>query len=113
MGISFFTGKVRSVGGSILKSDSVAGTVPVILVSLSWGVSWKSNLFVMCRLARKLNFQIGVDGRRLRVAFRQSVTKGNSAPLATSSMCKSRLLSPDESTKLRQQMLRFLPGRYA
>jgi hypothetical protein len=31
-GISFFTGMVNSEGGSILKSDSVAGTVPEILV---------------------------------------------------------------------------------
>ena len=32
-GISFLTGIVKSEGGSILKSDSVAGIVPVIWVS--------------------------------------------------------------------------------
>jgi hypothetical protein len=32
-GISFFTGRVRSEGGSILKSVRVAGMVPVIRVS--------------------------------------------------------------------------------
>ena len=33
-GISFLTGTVRNDGGSILKSDSFAGIVPVIRVSL-------------------------------------------------------------------------------
>lgn len=33
-GISFLIGIVRNVGGSILKSEQVAGTVPAILTSL-------------------------------------------------------------------------------
>src|SRR5215472_6785334 len=40
-GISFLTGIVSKVGGSILKSVRVAGIVPVILVSSPCFVSWK------------------------------------------------------------------------
>jgi hypothetical protein len=40
-GISFLVGIVKSVGGSILKSDSVAGIVPEIRVSLPSVTSWK------------------------------------------------------------------------
>ena len=38
-GISFFTGMVRSEGGSILKSESVVGIVPVMCFSLPWVVT--------------------------------------------------------------------------
>jgi len=34
--MSFFTGIVKRDGGSILKSDRVAGTVPDIRVSVPW-----------------------------------------------------------------------------
>src|SRR4249919_1507267 len=40
MGNSFFTGKVSRVGGSILKSESVAGMVPVIRVSFRSCATW-------------------------------------------------------------------------
>ena len=39
-GISFSTGSVKSVGGSILKSDSVAGIVPEIRVSFPCVTNW-------------------------------------------------------------------------
>lgn len=41
-GISFFTAIVRSVGGSILKSDSAAGIVPEIFVSFPFFVCSKA-----------------------------------------------------------------------
>ena len=39
-GISFFTAIPRRDGGSILKSDSVVGMVPVIRVSFPWVTCW-------------------------------------------------------------------------
>jgi len=41
-GISFFTGGISKLGGSILKSDSLAGMVPESWMSLLWRVSWNS-----------------------------------------------------------------------
>src|ERR1035438_10027333 len=40
-GISFLTGTAKSDGGSILKSDNVAGIVPDIRVSLPCAAFWK------------------------------------------------------------------------
>ncbi len=41
-GMSFLIGTVSSDGGSILKSDSVAGIVPVIRTSLPWPSRWNA-----------------------------------------------------------------------
>ena len=62
-GISFLTGIVKSDGGSILKSESVAGIVPVILSLTALGLQFEGNLLVLGSLASELNLQIGVNGR--------------------------------------------------
>jgi hypothetical protein len=53
-------GIVRSFGGSILRSETVAGTVPVRRMSSPCLVTWKGTCLLMDGLAGKLDFQIDV-----------------------------------------------------
>ncbi len=56
-------GIVRSDGGSILKSVSFAGIVPVIRVSFPCTTRWNGTCLYSNGLAGELDFQIKIDRR--------------------------------------------------
>ena len=80
-GISFLTGIVRNEGGSILKSENVAGMVPEIRASFPCFDAFKRNLLVVRRLTGKLDLQIGVDRRRGQGVFGQTEADGDQREL--------------------------------
>ncbi len=63
-GISFLMGMVRNEGRSILKSEQVAGTTPVMRTWLPSSGALEGDVLIMGGLASELNFKIGIDGGR-------------------------------------------------
>ena len=86
-GISFLTGTAKSDGGSILKSDSVAGIVPEIrnLVSLSQQVGMATCLYWAVWPANWISRStwIVADTDAASGNLVRTVTMGNCAPRVT------------------------------
>ena len=70
-GISFFTGIASSEGGSILKSDNVAGIVPADLRLVPLLHRLKRHILIFRCLRRKFDLHVAANARRRQSRFRQ------------------------------------------